>query len=69
MDINLEEAIEIYSRALCAWKTFDAPSEARRKAQECAALGDDEGYEAWSRVAECATRLMAREAAGSRRKA
>lgn len=58
MDISLDHAIDIYARALCAWRKEEAQREAQKEALAYKALGDEEGYRAWSRVAEKAAALL-----------
>ncbi|WP_442754768.1 hypothetical protein ACNHKD_17500 [Methylocystis sp. JAN1] len=58
MDITLDEAIDIYARALCAWRKEEAHRDARNEALAYRAIGDEEGYRAWSRVAEKAAILI-----------
>lgn len=58
MDISIDHAIEIYARALCAWRREGAHRDAQQEALAYRALGDEEGYEAWSRVAEKAAALL-----------
>ncbi len=58
MDISLDHAIDIYARALCAWRKEEAQRDAHKEALAYRALGDEEGYRAWARVAEKAAALM-----------
>lgn len=58
MDISLDHAIDIYARALCAWRKDEAQRDAQKEALAYRALGDEEGYRAWSRVAERAAALL-----------
>ena len=62
MDISLDQAIDIYASALCAWKKEQAQRNAHNVALSCRAIGDQEGYQAWSRVAEKAGALLNRPA-------
>jgi hypothetical protein len=68
MDISLDQAIDIYASALCAWKKEHAQRDARNVALSCRALGDEEGYDAWSRVAERAGAMLKNPADGLKRK-
>lgn len=68
MDISLDQAIDIYAKALCAWKKDHAHTDARNAALAYKALGDEEGFEAWSRVADKAAALMRQRDNGIRRR-
>lgn len=67
MDISLDHAIDIYARALCAWRKGEAQRDAQREALAYKALGDEEGYRAWSRVAERAGALLQERKGGFKR--
>jgi hypothetical protein len=58
MNISLDQAIDIYASALCVWKKEQAQRDAHNVALSCRAIGDEEGYAAWSRVAEKAGTLL-----------
>jgi hypothetical protein len=63
MDVSLEQAIEIYAKSLSRRAGRDAPQLARDKARRCAAIGDRQGHEVWSKVASIAEALLKAKAA------
>ncbi len=51
MNVSLEQAIEIYGKALKYRRGAKAGSAAAlEQAERCRATGDDEGFEVWRRV-------------------
>ena len=57
MEVSLQQAIEIHAKVLRAHRGPLAPSFARRKAEQLAAAGDQEGRDVWRKVAACAETL------------
>jgi hypothetical protein len=57
MDIPLQQAIDIFARALRARHGAEAPQYARTHAEQLAKAGDHEGDQVWQKVAELAARL------------
>lgn len=57
MEVSLQQAIEIYARALRAQRGVRAPADARERAGQLARSGDVEGQEVWTRVAAVAETL------------
>ena len=62
MHVPLNEAIEIYAKALRYKYGYRASYEAREKARQLAASGDHEGYTVWIKIAEIAEALSTRKA-------
>lgn len=57
MDISLQQAIEIFAKALRARYGAEAPQYARTHAKQLAKAGDHEGDAVWQKIAELAVRL------------
>ena len=58
MDINLEEAIVLYSRALARRYGHSAIEYASRQAQLMGDNGDHEGFVVWTDVAKAAESIL-----------
>ena len=58
MEISLDQAIEIYARAMKRWSGRHAPRKAREKAEQLARAGDHEGHLVWIKVGEVAEALI-----------
>ncbi len=57
MEVSLEQAIEIHAKVLKHIHGKKAPFDARKKANQLAAAGDQDGYRVWLRVSEAAEKL------------
>jgi len=57
MEISLQQAIEIYAKALRAQRGARAPGDAIERAGQLARTGDYEGQDVWRRVAAVAETL------------
>ncbi len=58
MEVSLDQAIEIYARAMKHWSGRQAPRKAREKAEQLAREGDHEGHLVWLKVGEVAEALI-----------
>jgi hypothetical protein len=58
MEVSLDQAIEIYAKAMKRWSGRHAPRKAREKAEQLAREGDHEGHLVWIRVSEVAEALI-----------
>lgn len=58
MQVSLEQAIEIHAKVLNRIHGKMASSDARRKASQLAAAGDQDGYRVWMKVGEVADKLQ-----------
>jgi hypothetical protein len=58
MEVSLEQAIEIHAKVLNRIHGKKASSDARKKANQLAEAGDQDGYRVWMKVGEAAERLQ-----------
>jgi hypothetical protein len=56
--VSLEQSIVIHAKVLKYRFGRNAPTSAREKAKDCAALNDQEGYRVWMEVAEAVEELL-----------
>ena len=58
LNVSLDQAIDIYAKALAYRYGRSAPHRARLRGRDCSVKGDREGHVVWEKVAAIAERLL-----------